>query len=275
MKRAATTKARDADQAEGLRQMFGRRPLRFVPVVSNPHIAFGGIILERLTTAWGEHGAATLVVDAGERAGDGGEMAMVDLGQCVELLSPKVSYLAARGLAIRFVDTGGSTRAFLAAIAEAAPRCDTVFVHAPAPELARLFSMRHGSATALASGADDAPCPIVLADDRPASVTHAYAAMKLLAQRADLAVFDLVLGAAPRSPRADRIVAKLSSCADAFFGGVVRRSARIDPAGEATEPPNAALRALVAARVDGAPHRPQTAIACPARIHRPNRHAFT
>src|SRR4029079_8518193 len=94
---------------------------RFVPVVSNPHIASGGVMLERLCTAFAERGARVLVVDAGGRAGQAGEMAMIDLAQCVERLTPQVWYLTARGLAIRFVDASGSTRAFLEPPTEAGP----------------------------------------------------------------------------------------------------------------------------------------------------------
>jgi hypothetical protein len=235
------------DQAEGLRQMFAHTRVRFIPVVSNPHIAFGGVLLERLCTAFAERQATTLVVDAAERAGEAGEMALVDLGQCIEHLSERVSYLAARGLPIRFVDASGSTRAFLRSVAEAAPRCDVVLVHASAPELCRLFSQkRAGAAWA------EAPCPIVLAEDHPDSVTHAYAATKLLASRAGLVVFDLVLGAAPQSPRVERIAAQLASCSDMYFGAVLRDWARVDPAGDATEAPGSDLRRLVAERLRGA-----------------------
>ena len=68
------------DQAAGLRQMFAGACARFVPVVSNPHVVCGGVLLERLSTAFAERGARVLVVDAGESAGSAGEMAMVDLG---------------------------------------------------------------------------------------------------------------------------------------------------------------------------------------------------
>ncbi|MEO7055900.1 MAG: flagellar biosynthesis protein [Caldimonas sp.] len=233
------------DQAEGLRQMFAHTRARFVPVVSNPHVAFGGVMLERLCTAFAERGAKVLVIDAGERAGEAGEMAMVELGQCIERLSAQVSFLAARGLPVRFVDAAGSTGGFLRRAAEAAPQCDVVIVHAPAGDLCRMFASGSRSGGA-AHG--DGDVPIVFADDRPASVTHAYASMKLLAQRADLVVFDLMLAAAPSSPRAERIVAKLVSCTDAFFGGVVREAARVDPAGDATEPPSAVLRRIASAR---------------------------
>ena len=235
------------DQAAGLRRMFTGECARFVPVASNPHVACGGVLLERLSTALVEHGARVLVVDAGERAGGAGEMALVDLGQCIERLSPQVSYLAARGLAIRFVDASGSTRRFLDRLAEAAPGCDVVVVHAPANELCRSFG--HGRRSGVAFLGDDAPCPIVFAEDRPASVTHAYAAMKLLAERAGFAVSELVLGAAPSSPRAERIAAKLASCADRFFAGALRDWARVDPAGDPCEPPGDDLRRIAAARL--------------------------
>ncbi len=235
------------DQADGLRQMFASACTRFVPVVSNPHVAFGGIMLERLCTTFAERGARVLVVDAAERAGTPGEMAMIELGQCVERLSPQVAYLAARGLPIRFVDARGSTHGFLERAAEAAPGCDVVLVHADARELCRMFA-HGGRATALE--AIDAPCPIVLADDRPESVTHAYASMKLLATRAGLVVADLLLGAAPHSPRAERIAEKLAGCADNFFAGVLRDWARIDPAGDAGDAPSEGLRRLVASRFE-------------------------
>jgi flagellar biosynthesis protein FlhG len=232
------------DQADGLRRMFSTSRPKVVPVVSNPHIAFGGVLLERLCTAFAERRATTLVVDAAERAGLAGEMALIDLGQCIEKLSERVSYLPARGLPIRFVDSTGSTHALLDAVAEAAPRTHVVLVHASAPELCRLFSQRRaGSAIA------EPPSPILLAEDRPDSVTHAYAAMKLLTLRAGLPVFDMLLGAAPSSPRAERIASQMATCADSFFGAVLRDWARVDPAGDPAEPTSLALARLVASRL--------------------------
>lgn len=242
------------DQAEGLRQMFVGAGERFVPVVSNPHVTCGGVMLERLSTAFAERGARVLVVDAAERAGTAGEMALVELERCIEALSPQISYLAARGLPIRFVDASGSTALFLERVAEAAPGCDIVIVHASASELARMLSRgRPGAGTC----DPQALCPIVVADDRPASVTHAYASMKLLAQRAGLVVCDLLLGAAPSSPRADRIAAKLTACADDFFGAVLRDWARFDPAGDPCQAPSDAMRRIVGARFEGRPAQRQ------------------
>jgi len=102
-------------------------------------------------------------------------------------------------------------------------------VHAPATDLCRMFVRSEAR-------------PLLLADDRPASVTHAYAAMKLLSQRAGLVVHDLLLGAAPSSPRAERIAMQLATCADDFLGAVLRDWVQIDPATDAREQPTAALR---------------------------------
>ena len=101
-------------------------------------------------------------------------------------------------------------------------------MHAPATELARLFA--RSAELARRSGDESALVrPLLLADDRPASVTHAYAALKLLTQRAGLVVHDLMLAAAPNSPRAERIAIQLATCADDFLGAVLRDWVRLDP----------------------------------------------
>ena len=215
------------DQAHGLRRLFEGHRVRFVPVVSNPHIAFGGLMLERLCAAFGGFGARTLVVDAGERAAGVDSAALLDLALHIEPLSHQLAYLAARGLPARCVDADGFTSAFLELVSDAAGDVDVVLVHAPAADLCRLFS-RHDPRHA---GRREA-FPLLLCDDRPSSVTHAYAALKLLAQRADLIVHDLLLGAAPESPRATRIADQLAACAELYLQATVRHSLRIDPAGE-------------------------------------------
>ncbi len=225
------------DQADGLRRMFSGSRVRFVPVVSNPHLGIGGLMLERLCAAFSEHGAHTLVADASERAQAPGEMAMIELAECLEPLSERVTYLAARGLPLRFVDTHGFTSQFLETLVDAAQQVDVVLVHAPAIDLCRLFSRRDPR-----HAAREDMRPLFLADDRPTSVTHAYAAMKLLTQRAGLVVHDLLLGAAAQSPRTARIAAQLATCADTFLGAAVRDSMQIDPAADATDPVSPALR---------------------------------
>jgi hypothetical protein len=214
------------DQADGLRRLFAHARVHVVPVVSNPHVAFGGVMLERLCAALGAVGKHTLVVDAAERSPAPLEMAEVDLAECIEPLSSQVSYLAARGLPLRFVDTHGSTTAFLQSVSDAAPYADVVLVHASAQDLYRMF---------VRTQATQPVRPLVLADDRPASVTHAYAAMKLMVQRGGMMVYDLLLAAAPQSPRASRIAAQLATCADDFLGAVLREWVQIDPASDVNE----------------------------------------
>ena len=59
------------DQAAGLRQMFSGACARFVPLVSNPHVVCGGVLLERLSTAFAERGARVLVVATAPAASAG------------------------------------------------------------------------------------------------------------------------------------------------------------------------------------------------------------
>jgi hypothetical protein len=216
------------DQAHGLRQRFSTIATRFIPVVSNPHVAFSGVMLERLCTAFGEQGRHTLVIDAGETSPQPSEMIDVDLADCIDRVSPQVSYLAARGAPLRYVDARGSTASFLQAASDAAPKANVVLVHAPAADLCRLFMRTEAR-------------PLLLADDRPSSVTHAYAAMKLLTQRAGLVVYDLMLCAAAHSPRSERIAMQLATCGDDFLGAVLRNWLHVDPATDATEAPTPGL----------------------------------
>ena len=248
------------DQADGLRRLFAHTRVCMVPVVSNPNVAFGGVMLERLCTAFAEHGKHTLVVDASERASEPFEMAAIDLSACIEKLSPQVSYLAARGLPLRHVDAAGSTASFLHAAIQAAPGCDVLLVHASASDLCRLF-MRSDGANPVR--------PLLLADDRPASVTHAFAAMKLLTQRAGLVVHDLLLGAAAHSPRSERIAMQLATCADDFLGAVLRDWVRIDPATDAREAPTPELRRLVREQLRSALGQTALAEAAPPASARP------
>ena len=241
------------DQAHGLRTLFAHARVRFVPVVSNPHVPFAGMLLERLCTAFAEQGASSLVIDASENANEPSEMALLDLGACIEPLSSHVSYIAARGLPLKFVDATGSTRGFLQAAREASPGSQVVLVHASAAELCRLFGRQRGDE------AEDGACPLLLAADQPASVTHAYAAMKLLARRAGLLVHELMLGAAEDSPRAERIAMQIAICADDFLGAVLRDWIRVDPATAAAEPPSAALRRWVRGRLQPGTPQPSPA----------------
>jgi hypothetical protein len=233
--RHAPQHSRPHDQAQGLRRLFAQPRLRLVPVVANPHMAFSGIILERLCAALAGQGAHTLVVDASDAAPAADELATMGLADCVEALSPAMSYLAARDLPLRYVDTHGSTASFLQAVVDAAPQAEVVIVHASASDLARLFARQTLVSHVM---------PLLLADDRPASVTHAYAAMKWLALRADLRVHHLLLEVSSASPRATRIAEQLARCADTFLGALLQDWTLVDPAGHDAEPPPEGLRRL-------------------------------
>ncbi len=210
------------DQAHGLRRIFPASRLRFVAVAANPDVAFAGLALERLATACGEGGRSVLVVDAARvRAPD---MAAIDLAACIEPVGEGMYHLAAGGLPLRHVDARGSCESFLDALAAAAPQeVGVVVVHADATELGRVFAAR-------------APRPVLMAADHPTSVTSAYANLKLLAQRFGLMAFDLLLVAAPDSPRAARIAEQLALTADRFCGAALHDWAAIDPAAHQDEP---------------------------------------
>lgn len=223
------------DQAQGLRQLFTSPTIRCVPVVSNPELDDGGALLERLCTAFAEQGLRTLVVDAGEHARAPAELAGFDLAEGIEPLSPQVSYLAARGLALRYVDASGSTSGFLDALIDAAPDTDVLLVHAGATDLVRLFARRVQELQA------NALRPLVLCDERAESVTHAYAAIKLLATRAGLMTHDLLIAAAPGSARASQVAQRLARCADDFLGAVQHDWVAVDPAETAVAAPSLRL----------------------------------
>jgi hypothetical protein len=203
------------DQADGLRRLFSGARTRFIAVAANPDVAFAGLALERLATVCATPERKVLVVDAAR--GTPHELAGVDLAACIEPLGDNLSYLAARGLPVRWVSSRGSCESFLDALTDAAPEAAVVIVHADAHELGRLFARR-------------ALRPLLLAADHPASVTSAYANMKLLAQRHGLMAFDLLLVAAVNSPRTPRIAEQLALTADRFAGAVLHDWAAVDPA---------------------------------------------
>lgn len=219
------------DQAHGLRRLFAASKVRFVPVVSNPHLVGSGILLEGLCAAFAELGLNTLVVDAGEQSPLPSELAQVDLSNCIERLSPKVTYLAARGLPMRHINAHGSAASFLEAVADAAPQADVILLHASAAELARVVALREVR-------------PLLLADADPQSVTEAYAGMKWLSQRAGLMVYSLLMACHPQLRMATRIAQQLSSCADGFLGVVLRDWACLDPKAPGDAPLTQELRHL-------------------------------
>jgi flagellar biosynthesis protein FlhG len=220
------------DQAHGLRRLFAGSGVRHIALVANPHVGFASVVIERLTSALGEAGLNTLIVDAADSSPAPHELAAIDLGACIERLSPAVSYLAARGLPRRHVDTRGSSAVLLDRLASAAPQVQVMLVHAGASDLARLYP-----ALPLR--------PVLLAADQPDSVTHAYAAMKLLVQRCALMSYDLLLAAPPHGARNLRIAERLGSCAENFLGAALHDWVAVDPASDVRDAPGAGLAQLV------------------------------
>jgi flagellar biosynthesis protein FlhG len=224
------------DQAHGLRRLFAGSRQRFLPLAANPHVAFSGVLIDHVAAALVARGQRVLVVDAADNSPPPHEMAMLDIGSCIENLSPQVGYLAARGLPLAHVDTRGSASGFLDALAQAAPKADVVLLHANATDLARLFMRRPAR-------------PILMGADHPESIKHAYAACKLLAQRCSLMTFDLLLMADAASRRVPSIAASVANCADGFLGAVLHDWAVIDPATDPQDPTDLALDRLLAAQL--------------------------
>lgn len=222
-------RAQPGDQADGLRRLFSARTVRFIPVVANPFVAQEDVLVLQLCAALEQLGLYTLVVDVcepgsavvHERFQHVGHDTPV-LADRITVLTDRTASLRARGLSARWLDGRGSTQAFLQAVIEAAPLSQAVLVHGSASELARMFG-RHDAQLSQ-------PRPIVLCDERPESMTHAYAALKVLSQRSDWLTHDLLVSAAAGSSGARRVQDRLAQCAALFFGGVRHDAFEIDPA---------------------------------------------
>lgn len=221
------------DQAHGLRQLFAGREPRFVPLVHNPQVGNAGVVMERLCAAFAAAGKRTLVVDAADSASPPHELATVDLAACVERLSPQVSYLAARGLPMHFLDNRATLAGFLEALRAAAGEADVVLLHAGALDLRRIFAGR-------------TPRPVLLADARADSLTQAYGAMKLLSQRLGALTYDLIVADSAGLARALRLGERLADCADHFLGAALRQVAVVDPLVPPSQPARADLCRLAA-----------------------------
>jgi hypothetical protein len=220
------------DQAEGLRRLFAQPRAQLVPVVASTLLACNDFLLDQLVGAYLERGLRVLVVDAGPHAKPAPELARVNLGACIETLSPQVRWLDARGLTARWLDTRGSAAALLPVLHDVALDADVILLHAPVAELARVLH-------------DSPPCrPVLLADTAQTNVTAAYAAMKWLHQRAGLPVFALLLGAPPALALTRRIATQLSDTAERFLGAALPTWAAVDPRHGQRPPTSADLRRL-------------------------------
>jgi flagellar biosynthesis protein FlhG len=217
------------DQAQGMRQMFAARVLRFVPVVANPATACGGLVLERLCTAYAAFNLKVLVVDASEQARQPAELAQFDLAEGIEQLSDQISYMPARGLPLRYVDARGSCSSLLDSIADASPQSDVVLVHASAAVIVRLFGQR-------ARGTNLRP--LLFTNDLAEGLKDAYAAVKVISQRGGWMAYDLLVCATARSEQAAPVAERLARCADDFLGAAQRDWQLLDPREPATADPH-------------------------------------
>jgi len=224
------------DQAAGLRRLFGSARKRFVALAHNAEVAQSTLVIDRLCDAAASLGLHTLVVDAADSAPAPHEMALLDLPSCVEPLSDEVSYLAARGLPIRHVDSQGRCGGFLQALEHAAPQADLVLVHAGSVDLARLFAGQRIR-------------PLLLGADTPRAMTEAYATLKRLAQRPGWLAHDLLIVADPRGPRTERLGESLAECAERFLGAAIHDCVVIDPHADTGAPPDARLVHLLRAQI--------------------------
>lgn len=241
---------RHDDQAAGLRRMFAKSAPCFLPLVANPHVGgFGGVVLERVSTTLAQAEVPVLLVDAASTSPAPSDLALLELGGCIERLDTHTAYLAGRGLPRRFVDSRGSAQRLIGALMQAAPQAAAIVVHADATDLARMFH-------------DTAVRPLLLGGDRVEAVKHTYAAGKLLAQRARLLSFDLLM-CAPPSRHARAVSASLAQCLEGFLGAVLHATAQIDPATDVSEAPGDDLRDLLGgqlhasllAQTDASPHQ--------------------
>lgn len=231
------------DQAQGLRQMFVSRVLRFIPVVANGRSGCGGLVLERLCAAYAGFGLNTLVVDASDLARAPSELVAFDLEEGIEPLSSQISYMAARGLPLRHADAHGSCASLLPALADASPRSDVVLVHASASEIVRMFAQPAKGLTLR---------PLVFTNDMAEGLTDAYAAVKILGQRGGWMSYDLLVCAPLESAQADPVAQRLARCADDFLGVIQRSAHQLDPQQPATTDPDPHFMELAAALLHGA-----------------------
>jgi hypothetical protein len=236
MSQSFTSGSRASDQAAGLRRLFGSSRKRFVALVHNDQVTQGALVIDQLCLAATALGLHTLVIDAADSAPAPREMALIDLAGCIEPVSDDVSYLAARGLPIRHVDTRGRCGAFLEAIERAAPQADLFLVHANTTDLGRLFAPRPLR-------------PIIVAADAPSAMTEAYANLKRLALRPGWLAHDLLILADPNGPRTERLGESMAECAERFLGAAIHDCVVIDPNDQAQPAPDARLVQLLRAQL--------------------------
>lgn len=213
-------RAQPGDQADGLRRLFSTRTVRFIPVVSNPFVAQESVLIQQISAALEQLGLYTLVVDVRD-PGVAPMRVSDDLASGIQVLTDRTASLFAQGLPGRWPGNGSEPHSFLHAVVDAAPLSQAVLVHGSAGELACLFG-RGGLHLSR-------PRPIVICGEQPESMTHAYAALKVMAQRADWRAHDLLVSATTGSAGIRLVKDRLAQCAALFLGGVRHDVVEIDP----------------------------------------------
>lgn len=213
-------RAQHGDQADGLRRLFSTHTVRFIPVVSNPFVAQESVLLQQVSAALEQLGLYTLVVDVGD-TGPAPVPMPEDLSSRIQVLTDRTASLSAQGLPARWASGRGMPQGFLRAVVEAAPLSQAVVVHGSASELVRLFGRGEPHLSR--------PRPIVICGEQPESMTHAYAALKVLSQRADWREHDLLVSATTGSAGIRLVKDRLAQCAALFLGGVRHDVVDIDP----------------------------------------------
>lgn len=216
---------RHLDQAAGLRALFARPTSSVVPVLDNPAVDGADALLDALVGAYLERGLKVLVVDAGARAPQVSELALLNLAACIERLSPQVGWLDARGLVAHHLDARGSAAGLLGKLREAAPQADILLLRGSAAELARLLA---GSAATVR--------PVLLTDGQQQNLTSAYAGMKWLSERAGCRVFQLLVAGQPQARLTQRIVQQLGETAERFLGVALAGWAALPPGSRGLQP---------------------------------------
>lgn len=181
------------DQASGLRRLFSREQIRFVPVVAHPYVARSSVLMEQLCEAVRSPDLGTLAVDASRTAGANVYQSRNRSRLASERLAPSLGYLDTE-----VVDTQPAVphlqqpaQAFLHEVAETMPDADVVLVHGAPPDLVRLFN-RHGSGS-------HAPRFVLLCGDDTPDEPSSYATLKRFVARGSVAAHKLMAGALQRA----------------------------------------------------------------------------
>lgn len=209
---------RALDQAHGLRRLFAHHTVHLVPVVSNPHAAGAHMLMEGLCHGLAAQGLHTLVVDAAPNPYTTGvDVAQavardLDLGQWIDELDTHTSVLAASPTIGYFADQTGAPALLFEALREAAPSADVILFHADAVVLSGLFAHRRVR-------------PLVMTTDDASSLTHAYAAMKILAQYGGLMQHSVVMDLPRQAMGLPLAASRLVKCVGDFLGGQAHLSA--------------------------------------------------